>query len=43
MKSLYTATIQRLLGDQPSPLRAAIGATAAGTVTGIAVYRLLRS
>jgi hypothetical protein len=43
MKSLYIATIQRLMGENPSPLRAAVGAAAAGTATGIVVYRLLRS
>jgi len=43
MKSLYMATVQRLLGDNPSPLRAGVGATAAGAATGILVYRLLRS
>jgi hypothetical protein len=43
MKSLYTAIIQRLGGERPSPLRAAAGAGVAGTVAGVLVYRLLRS
>jgi hypothetical protein len=43
MKSLYTAAIQRLKGEKPSPLRAGVGAAAAGAATGIVVYRLLRS
>jgi hypothetical protein len=43
MKSLYRATIQRLGGDRPSPIRAVAAAAAAGTATGILVYRLLRS
>jgi 4-amino-4-deoxy-L-arabinose transferase-like glycosyltransferase len=43
MKSLYKATAQRLFGEKPSPVRAALGAAAAGTATGVVVYRLLRS
>jgi hypothetical protein len=42
MKSLYIAAAQRLGGRRPSALRAAAGAAAAGTATGVAVYRLLR-
>jgi hypothetical protein len=42
MKSLYIGVVQRLTGEKPSPLRAIAGATAAGTATGVVVYRLLR-
>jgi len=42
MKSLYIAATERLSGHRPSALRAAAGATAAGTATGVVVYRLLR-
>jgi hypothetical protein len=42
LKSLYIATVQRIGGQRPSALRAAAGATTAGAVTGVAVYRLLR-
>ncbi|HEY2479839.1 MAG TPA: hypothetical protein VGI17_14065 [Solirubrobacterales bacterium] len=42
MKSLYIAAAQRIGGQRPSALRAAAGATAAGTATGVVVYRLLR-
>lgn len=42
MKSLYIAATQRLKGDRPSAMRAFAGATAAGTATGVLVYRLLR-
>jgi hypothetical protein len=42
LKSLYIAAVERLGGKRPSALRAAAGATAAGTATGVAVYRLLR-
>jgi hypothetical protein len=42
MKSLYIAVVQRLTGEKPSALRAIAGATAAGTATGVVVYRLLR-
>ena len=42
MKSLYVATAQRLKGDRPSAMRAFAGATAAGTATGVLIYRLLR-
>jgi hypothetical protein len=42
MKSLLIATGQRIGGKQPSSLRAAAGAGAAGTAVGVAVYRLLR-
>lgn len=41
-KSLYVAAVQRLKGDRPSATRAFAGATAAGTATGVMVYRLLR-
>lgn len=41
-KSLYIAAAQRLKGDRPSTTRAFAGATAAGTATGVLVYRLLR-
>jgi hypothetical protein len=42
MKSLYIAAAERLGGKRPSAVRAAVGATAAGTATGVAVYKLLR-
>lgn len=42
MKSLYIAAAQRLKGERPAALRAFAGATAAGTATGVLVYRLLR-
>jgi hypothetical protein len=42
MKSLFIAVTQRLSGDNPNALRAFAGATAAGTATGVAVYKLLR-
>jgi hypothetical protein len=42
MKSLFIATGQRLVGNRPSPLRAGVGAGAAGTAVGVVVYRLLR-
>lgn len=42
MKSFYTALLQRVSGERPAILRAAAGATAAGTATGVLVYKLLR-
>jgi hypothetical protein len=42
MKSLYKAVFDRIKGEQPSAMRAFTGATAAGTATGVLVYRLLR-
>jgi hypothetical protein len=42
MKSLYIAATQRLFGDRPRVPRALAGATAAGTTTGVLVYKLLR-
>lgn len=42
MKSLYIAAAQRLGGKRPAAIRAAAGAAAAGTATGVVVYRLLR-
>jgi hypothetical protein len=33
---------QRLHGERPGPVGAAAGATVAGAVTGVAVFRLLR-
>ncbi|MBS1861183.1 MAG: hypothetical protein JSS68_05660 [Actinobacteria bacterium] len=42
LKSLYIATAERLGGHRPSALRAAAASTAAGTATGVVVYRLLR-
>jgi hypothetical protein len=33
---------QRVHGDRPGPVGAAAGATVAGAVTGIVVFRLLR-
>jgi hypothetical protein len=42
LKSLYIAAAQRIGGQRPSALRAAAGATAAGTAVGVGVYRLLR-
>lgn len=41
-KSLYIAAAQRISGHRPSALRAAAGATAAGTATGVVIYKLLR-
>jgi hypothetical protein len=41
-KSLYIAAAQRLGGQRPSALRAAAASTAAGTATGVVIYRLLR-
>jgi hypothetical protein len=41
-KSLYIAAAQRIGGHRPSAIRAAAGATAAGTATGVAIYKLLR-
>jgi hypothetical protein len=34
--------VQRLHGDRPGPLGAAAGATVAGAVTGLVVFRALR-
>jgi hypothetical protein len=42
LKSLYIAAAERLGGSRPSAVRAAVGAGAAGTAVGVAVYRLLR-
>jgi hypothetical protein len=42
LKSLYIAAAQRIGGQRPSSLRAAVASTAAGTATGVVVYRLLR-
>ena len=42
MKSLFIATTQRITGDRPGMVRAVAGATAAGTATGVLVYKLLR-
>jgi hypothetical protein len=42
MKSLYKALAQRVMGQRPTVLRAAAGATVAGTATGAVVYKLLR-
>jgi hypothetical protein len=42
LKSLYIAAAQRIGGQRPSPLRAVVASTAAGTATGVVVYRLLR-
>lgn len=42
MKSFYIAAAQRLKGTRPSAMRAFAGATAAGTATGVLIYRLLR-
>ena len=33
---------QRVQGERPGPVQAAAGATVAGTLTGVVVYRLLR-
>jgi hypothetical protein len=41
-KSLYKAVAQRVMGQRPSALRAATGATIAGAATGAVVYKLLR-
>ena len=42
MKSLFIAATQRLTGGRPGVMRAFAGATAAGTATGVLVYKLLR-
>ena len=42
MKSLLIAATQRLRGEKPGAMRALAGATAAGTATGVLVYKLLR-
>jgi hypothetical protein len=42
MKSLFIAATQRLTGEKPGAMRAFAGATAAGTATGVLVYKLLR-
>jgi len=42
MKSFYIAVVQKITGEQPSAIRAAVGAAAVGTATGVVVYRLLR-
>jgi hypothetical protein len=42
LKSLLIAAGDRLGGKRPSAIRAALGATAAGSATGVAVYKLLR-
>ena len=42
MKSLFISVWQRVSGERPSALRAFAGGTAAGTATGVAVYKLLR-
>jgi hypothetical protein len=42
MRSFFIAVWQRLNGERPSALRAFAGGTAAGTATGVAVYKLLR-
>jgi hypothetical protein len=42
LKSLYIAAAQRIGGQRPSALRSAAAAGAAGTATGLVVYRLLR-
>jgi hypothetical protein len=42
LKSLFIAAGQKVSGKRPSAVRAAAGATAAGTATGVAVYKLLR-
>lgn len=42
LKSLLVAAGQKISGQRPSAVRAAAGATAAGTATGVLVYRLLR-
>lgn len=42
LKSLYIAAAQRIGGKRPSVVRAAAASTTAGTVVGVAVYRLLR-
>jgi len=42
VKSLYIAAAERIGGKRPSAVRAVVGAGAAGTAVGVAVYRLLR-
>ncbi|MGN6216492.1 MAG: hypothetical protein ACTHN7_05985 [Solirubrobacterales bacterium] len=42
LKSLFIAAGQKVSGKRPSTVRAAAGATAAGTATGVLVYKLLR-
>jgi hypothetical protein len=43
MKSLYSAVLQRINGEQPSRLRAVAGAVVVSAATGVATYRLLRA
>jgi hypothetical protein len=40
--SLVRPIAQRLRGERPGPMGAAAGATVAGAVTGVVVFRLLR-
>jgi hypothetical protein len=40
--SVVRPVAQRLHGDRPGPMTAAAGATVAGAVTGVVVFRLLR-
>ena len=42
LKSLYIAAAQRIGGQRPSVVRAAVASTTAGAAVGVAVYRLLR-
>ncbi|MGN6254996.1 MAG: hypothetical protein ACTHO8_08470 [Solirubrobacterales bacterium] len=42
LKSLFIAAGQKASGKRPAAVRAAAGATAAGTATGVLVYKLLR-
>ncbi|MGN6662964.1 MAG: hypothetical protein ACTHK6_01970 [Solirubrobacterales bacterium] len=42
LKSLFIAAGQKVSGKRPSAVRAAAGATAAGTAAGVVVYKLLR-
>jgi len=43
MNALVRPISQRLKGERPNWISAAAGATVAGAVTGVAVFRLLRS
>jgi hypothetical protein len=42
-EALVNPVAQRLHGERPGPVTAAAGATVAGALTGVVVFRLLRS
>jgi hypothetical protein len=43
VRTLARATADRLRGDRPGPLRAAVAAAVTGTAAAVLTYRLLRS